>query len=531
MTAPNAVSIDGHEPYARRWWVLVVLCTSLMIVIVGNTSLNIALPTLARELGASGTQLQWMVDAYGLVFAGLLFTAGALGDRFGRKGALQLGLLVFLGGSMVSAFASGAVAVIGGRAVMGVGAAFVMPSTLSILANVFPPHERAKAIAVWAGISGGGAAIGPIASGFLLAHFWWGSVFLVNVPIIVIALVGGQILVPRSRDPEQARLDVIGALLSIAGMGTLIYAIIEAPGNGWGSGKTIGLFALAVVLIALFITWERRNRQPMLDMNLFRDRRFSTASGGMMLIFFAMFGVFFLMTQYFQLVLGYGTLEAGWKQGPFALVMMAIAPQSPRIVARFGAPRVVGAGMALVALGLAMLGTFTQVDSSYWRILPMFLVMPAGMALTMSPLTASIMSAVPLGRAGVGSAMNDTTRELGGALGVAVLGSVVTSRFTGHIASALAGLPASTANLARTGLAGALTAAGDRSVLTGEAGDALRSAAKASFLSGLHLAAWVGAVAAAIASVTITRLLPRSTQAIREVAVGEPSSAMHATID
>ena len=511
MSTTHPVPVE-HPSYARRWWVLVVLCTSLMIVIVGNTALNIALPTLARDLNASGTALQWMVDAYGLVFAGLLFTAGALGDRFGRKGSLQLGLLVFLGGSLVAAFASGSAQVIAGRAVMGVGAALVMPSTLSILANVFPPHERAKAIAVWAGISGGGAAIGPIASGFLLKHFWWGSVFLVNVPIIAIALIGGQILVPKSRDPEQARLDVVGALLSIAGVVTLVYAIIEAPGNGWVSGATIGLFVVAVVFIGLFIAWERRTEQPMLDMGLFRDRRFSAASGGMTLIFFAMFGVFFLMTQYFQLVLGYDTLEAGWKQGPFALVMMAVAPQSPRLVARFGPARVVGAGMSFVALGLTLLGLLSRVDSSYWKILPIFLVLPLGMALSMSPLTASIMSAVPLGRAGVGSAMNDTTRELGGALGVAVLGSVLTSRFTSHIGPALAGLPAGVASAARTGLAGALGAAATPG-LSGTVADGLRSAAKASFLAGLHTAALVGAVAAAIAAVVIYRLLPHSATA------------------
>jgi EmrB/QacA subfamily drug resistance transporter len=485
---------SGAEGHPRRWWILAVLCTSLMIVIVGNTSLNIALPTLAR-------------DAYALVFAGLLFTAGAIGDRFGRKGALQVGLFVILGGSMFAAFASSASVVIAGRAVMGIGAAFVMPSTLSILANIFPAHERAKAIALWAGISGGGAAVGPIASGFLLEHFWWGSVFMVNVPIIAIALVGGQLLVPRSRDPQQARLDVVGALLSIAAMVTLVYAIIEAPSNGWASGTTLGLFALAAVLVVVFIAVERRVRQPMLDLSIFRDARFSAASGGMMLIFFAMFGLFFLMTQYFQLVLGYGTLEAGWKQFPFALVIMSVAPQSPRLVARFGAPRVVSTGMALVAFGLLLLGLFTRVDSSYWRILPMFLVMPLGMALTMSPLTASIMSAVPLGRAGVGSAMNDTTRELGGALGVAVLGSVLASRFASRMGDAVSGLSAEAAGLARSGLAGGLSVAREAG---GEAGLKLADAAKASFVSGLHVAALVAAGAAVAASLTVGRLLPRT---------------------
>lgn len=492
-------------PDQKRWWVLAVLCTSLMIVIVGNTSLNIALPTLARDLDASSTALQWMVDGYALVFAGMLFSAGALGDRYGRKGALQIGLFLFLCGALVATFASGASMVIAGRALSGFGAAFVMPSTLSILTNVFPAHERAKAIAVWAGISGGGAALGPIASGFLLQHFFWGSVFLVNVPIIAIALVAGHFLVPKSRDPDQARLDVVGSVLSIAMMGSLVYAIIEAPNAGWLSGKTLAWFAVAIVFGAAFLLWEHRTPVPMLDLTLFRDRRLSVASGSMSLIYFAMFGTFFLMTQYFQLVLGYGTLEAGWKQGPFALMMMLVAPQSPRFVARFGRARVVAVGMALAGLGLFFMAAVTRVDSSYWKILPMFLVMPAGMALTISPLTASIMSAVPLGRAGVGSALNDTTRELGGALGVAVLGSVLVSRFSSHVSAALGNVPAALLGEARSGLPGALKVAGQ---LPGDAGTALATAAKQSFMSGIHIAAFAGSVAAFVAALAVLRLLP-----------------------
>jgi EmrB/QacA subfamily drug resistance transporter len=504
--APPAMNEFQRANAERRWWILVVLCTSLIIVIVGNTALNIALPTLARQLGASARQLQWMVDAYGLIFAGLLFTAGALGDRFGRKGALQAGLLVFLAGSLVATFASGANMVIAGRAIMGVGGAFVMPSTLSILSNVFPAHERTKAIAVWAGISGGGAAIGPVASGFLLAHFWWGSVFLVNVPIILTALIAGQILLPTSRDSEQARLDVVGALLSIATMVTLVYAIIEAPASGWGSATTLLRFALAIVFGIVFIWWERRAPKPMLDLALFRDRRFSVASSGMSLVYFAMFGVFFLMTQYFQLVLGYSTLTAGISQFPFALVMMAVAPQTPRLAARHGAGTVVATGLGLVALGLTFIALLSRSTSHYWQLLPIFLVLPAGMALTMSPLTAQIMSAVPLGRAGVGSAMNDTTRELGGALGVAVLGSLVASRFTSHLAPALAGLPADVRRVSTGGLASALGAARG---LGGESGAALAHAAKQSYMSGFHTAAIAGAGAALVASVCVYRLLPR----------------------
>ncbi|MDP9465573.1 MAG: MFS transporter, partial [Actinomycetota bacterium] len=428
--------------FARRWKILVVLCTSLMVVIVGNTALNVALPTLARELNASISAQQWMVDAYGLVFAGLLLTAGTIGDRYGRKGALQFGLTVFLAGSLFAAAMDSTWAIIAGRAVMGFGAAFVMPATLSILTNVFPPNERGKAIAVWAGISGGGAAIGPVASGFLLEHFSWGSVFLVNVPIIAVALAAGYILLPKSRDPDPGRLDPLGAGLSIAGLGALVYAIIEAPHRGWASGQSLLWFGVAIVLIAVFLAWELRNTAPMLNLRYFLDPRFGVAAGVITLVFFAMFGFFFLLTQYFQLVLGYGTLEAGVKQLPFAAVMMVIAPNSPRFAARFGTNRAVAVGLVGVSAGM-FLFTIARTDTPYIELVLVIMVMAAGMATCIPSMTGSIMSAVPLGKAGVGSAMNDTTRELGGALGVAVLGSLVASRYDTRLSPALDLLPAS----------------------------------------------------------------------------------------
>ena len=461
MTAAPQVSgvdIDEHV-YRRRWWILAVLCTSLMIVIVGNTSLNVALPTLARDLDATSTQLQWMVDAYSLVFAGLLFTAGALGDRYGRKGALQLGLLIFLGGSLLAALLGTSEGVIIGRAVMGFGAAFVMPSTLSVLANVFPRDERTRAIAIWAGVSGAGAALGPIASGFLLEHFFWGSVFYVNVPVILLALIAGRILIPKSSDPEQARLDPVGAVLSIAGLVSLVYAIIEAPRNGWGSPTTLAWFAAAAVFIGGFVLWELRSRHPMLDLHWFKDPRFSVASFGIMLVFFAMFGMFFLITQYFQLVLGYGTFEAGLAQLPVAFSFMLIAPRTPQAL---GPVRGQQGGGRRPGRRRRRLGAVQHVrrdTTGYPWILVTMVLISAGMAATIAPLTGSIMSAVPASRAGVGSAMNDTTRELGGALGVAVLGSLVLSQFQSSISGSISGLPEQARNLADSGLAGALQAA------------------------------------------------------------------------
>ena len=508
-TPPEASSATAHieiepEVYARRWKILAVLCTSLMVVIVGNTALNVALPTLARQLNASLSEQQWMVDAYGLVFAGLLLTAGTIGDRFGRKGALQFGLTVFLSGSLFSAFMNSATAIVVGRAIMGFGAAFVMPATLSILTNVFPRHERGKAIAVWAGISGGGAAIGPVASGFLLEHFSWGAVFLVNVPIIAIALVAGYLLLPKSRDPEPGRLDPTGALLSIAGLGALVYAIIEAPHRGWGSTESLLWFGLAAVLIAVFLLWELRNTTPMLNLRYFLDPRFGVAAGVITLIFFSMFGFFFLLTQYFQLVLGYGTLEAGVKQLPFAAVLVVCAPQAPRLAARFGVNRVVATGLLGVAAAMGLF-TLAGTDTSYLEIVPVVMVMAAGMSLAIPSMTGSIMSSVPLGKAGVGSAMNDTTRELGGALGVAVLGSLVAGRYAGRLTSSLAALPESLRGKAEESLAGALQAARE---VGGPAGDRVAQSARDAYVSGMHLAALVGAAIAALAAVIVYRRLP-----------------------
>jgi EmrB/QacA subfamily drug resistance transporter len=503
----DAVPIDPFvDPtiHARRWRILAVLCTSLMIVIIGNTALNVAIPTLARELDASTTDLQWMVDAYSLIFAGMLFTAGTIGDRFGRKGTLQAGLLLFLVGTVLASTADTSTVVIASRGLMGLAAAFVMPSTLSILTNVFPGPERPKAIAVWAGISGGGAAIGPIASGFLLEHFYWGSVFLVNVPVILIALVAGRVLLPTSRDPEQPPLDIPGALLSIAGLGSLVYGIIEGPLHGWQSGRTIGTFVFAFTMLGLFGWRELTAKHPMLNLRFFKDRRFSVASGGMTLIFFAMFGTFFLVSQYLQLVLGYSALESGLFQLPMAFVMMGLSPQVPKLVARYGVHGVVPKGLATVGVGL-LLFSFMGVDTPIWFMYGPILCLATGMALTMTPLTTLIMSAVPLGKAGVGSAMNDTTRELGGALGVAILGSLVTSAYTASIGNAVSGLSGADQALAGSGLVGAYQVAGR----LGGAGRALVDAANHAFVDGLGVAALTGAAVVFVASFAAWRLLPR----------------------
>jgi EmrB/QacA subfamily drug resistance transporter len=495
---------DAEKLHARRWWTLGVLCLSLLIVFVGNSSLNVAIPTLSRDLDATTSQLQWVVAAYSLVFAGLLFTAGAVGDRFGRKGALQLGLLGFLVAAVLASASTAMWQLIACRALMGACAAFIMPSTLSILVNVFGPEERAKAIAIWAGVTGAAGVIGPVGSGWLLGHFWFGSVFLVNVPIIVAALVLGMFLVPRSKDPEEAKLDLVGAGLSIVGISSLVYGLIEAPDKGWSSASTLGAFAVSAVVLTVFVLWEKRVAEPMLDMSYFRNPAFSTATGGMVLVFLSMYGVMFLITQYFQLVLGYTPLSAALRFLPMAPIMMIVSPLTPRIVARLGSNRTVAMGMSLVSLGFLSFA-FIGVHTPYAYVLLCVLFLVSGIALTMSPMTAAIMSAVPPRRAGAGSAMNDATRELGAALGVAVLGSIAASRYGSGISNAIAPLTPADQSAARTSLGAALQTA---SHLPSDLAAHVTSAANQAFVSGIHVAAFSGACLAAGAAMMVWRFLP-----------------------
>ncbi len=491
--------------FARRWWTLAVLCLSLLIVFVGNSSLNVTIPTLSRDLHATTSQLQWVVAAYSLVFAGLLFSTGALGDRFGRKGALQLGLVGFLVGAALASESTEMWQLIGCRAVMGASAALIMPSTLSILVNVFPARERSKAIAIWAATTGAAGAIGPVASGFLLGHFWYGSVFLVNVPIIALALIAGWFLVPKSRDPEQGKLDPLGAVLSIIGISALVYGLIQAPDKGWGSTGTLGAFAIAVVVLALFVAWELRVDEPMLDMRFFRNAAFSTGTGGMILVFLAMFGVMFLVTQYFQLVLGYSPLSSALRMLPMAPIMIIVAPLTPGLSRKFGAHRVVAMGMVFVTIGLLMFRAL-GLHTPYLYVLVSFIPLVSGIALTMSPMTAAIMGAVPARRAGAGSAMNDATRELGAALGVAVLGSVAASHYASGVSKLVTHLPGPERAAAETSLAGALETA---SHLPATAAHALTVGSQEAFVGGIHLAVTVGAILAAVSAGIVYRYLPK----------------------
>jgi EmrB/QacA subfamily drug resistance transporter len=495
----------------RRWWTLSVLCLSLLMVVMGNTVLNVALPTLVKELDATNSQLQWMVDAYSLVFAGLLFTGGALGDRFGRKGALQVGLALFGLGSALAAVSGSAGQVIASRALMGAAAALVMPATLSILTNVFPPRERARAIGIWAGVAGAGGAIGPITSGWLLEHFWWGSVFFLNIPVVIVALLAGRFLVPTSRDEGEAPLDLVGALMSIVAVSSLVYGIIEAPSKGWTDPEILGAFAVFTVVFAAFAAWELRREHPMLDLRFFQRRGFTGGSLAISLVFFGMFGMFFLLTQYLQLVKGYTALEAGVRTLPFAFTMMFVAPMSARIAEKIGPRATVSTGLFVAGIGQFVMAQ-NGVDTGYGLLVISLVVLAAGMGLTMAPSTASIMSSLPLGKAGVGSAMNDTNRELGGALGVAVLGSIVTSQYVSTLRPLLTSLPAAARDAAESSLGAALEIARN----AGPAGERLALAARTGFSDAMSEALRIGGVVALLASVIVWFVLPRGVAASEE---------------
>ena len=503
------ISADRDLAYRRRWLTLAVLCVSLFVIVLDNTILNVALPTLAKlkpagGLDASASQLQWIVDSYTVVFAGLLLTAGSLGDRFGRYRALVVGLSIFGLGSLLSSFATSAPTLIATRSLMGIGGAFIMPSTLSLLTNVFiDPIERRKAIGVWAGVAGLGA-LGPITGGFLLSHFWWGSVFLVNVPIVIGGLVAGYFLIPESEDPSAPTLDPIGALLSIVALGSILWGVIEAPTNGWTATPTLVAFGIGLVVLLAFVKWELTYESPMLNMHFFRNPRFSAASGAITLTFFVMFGNMFLITQYFQVVLGFSALQAGLILGPQAVVMMVFAPLSPRWVGRWGNKFVVATGLTLSALSMACITLLTQ-GTPVWMVIGVTMLQGVAMANIMAPATDSIMGALPRAKAGVGSAVNDTTRQTGGAFGVAVLGSLLASRYSSKIVTILGSasplLPAVRNNVAAAHVFANLPA-------NAEVRHRIIDASNRAFMSGYHFAAAGGTIVLLLTAAAVLRYLP-----------------------
>jgi EmrB/QacA subfamily drug resistance transporter len=503
----DLASVDGAHAaaiYRRRWATLSVLCLALLVIVVDNTIVNVALPTLVRELGTTTSQLQWVVDAYTLAFAGLLLTAGSLGDRFGRRGALILGLTIFGAGSFAGSLSGSVGSLITWRIVMGVGAALIMPATLSILTNVFAePRERALAIGLWSGVAGLAVALGPVAGGFLLEHFSWGSIFFVNVPLVIIGIIATAMVVPTSRDPHSPRIDGAGALLSIVGLGALVWSIIEAPSAGWLSTQSVVGFAVAAITLAGFVAWELRAAEPMLDVRFFRNARFTAASLAITMAAFALFGFIFMGTQYLQLVLGYSALAAGVHTLPFAAAAMVTAPSSTKLVNLFGTKRTVAAGLMGFAIGLLIVSTST-VTSGYPRVLVAMLFMGGGMGLAQAPATESIMGSLPKEKAGVGSAVNDTTRELGGALGVAIIGSIMASLYTSQLDSQTAALPPQVRETANESLGAALAV----SSRLGDAGATLAANAQEAFVHAMTRASLVTAAFAAVGALVALKWLP-----------------------
>jgi EmrB/QacA subfamily drug resistance transporter len=510
--------IQTHEGHPRRRAILAVLCLSLLIVVIDNTILNTALPTLAKALDASTPDLQWITDAYTLTFAALLIVAGALGDRYGRRRALLLGLSIFAAGSVAAALSTDAMVLIAARALMGVGGAFVMPATLSILTAVFPARERAGAIGAWSAVTGIGIVVGPILGGLLLTHFSWGSVFWINVPLVAIAIAAVVVVIPGvpGRRVPGARLDLLGAVLSALALVAIVDAVIEGPDRGWTSATTLGEAMLGVALFAAFVVRELRAANPLIDVRVFAHRAFSAATAAIGLTFFALFGSLFALTQYLQLVHGYSPLSAGVRALPFAAAVLVLSPLSTLLARRLGVRWVVSAGLALMGGGLLLLTQSTP-TSAYSFLATGVAIMGAGMGLVMAPAGESIMSVLPPQQAGVGSAVNDTVQELGGSLGVAVIGSVVSASFRHSIDTSA--LPATLRTAARPSIADAEGVAAHAGALGDQVAETAQQAFTTAMTHGFAVAGIIALAAAVLMSLTLPRRSTPSAAAPVERAV------------
>jgi EmrB/QacA subfamily drug resistance transporter len=497
VTSPDRV-------YQRRWKMLAVLSLSMVIIGLDNTIVNVALPTLQTTFAASASDLQWIVDAYLLVFAAVLLTMGTLGDRYGRKRALQAGLLIFGAASAAVLLAGSVDQLIALRVLMGIGAALIMPATLSIITNVFPLEERGRAIGVWAGTAAIGIGLGPVTGGLLLEAFSWQSVFLVNVPVAAAALLLGIWLVPDSRDPRPGRFDLPGSGLSAAALLTFVWAVIEAPSRGWTDPAVLAGVGAAALLAVAFVLWERRTASPMLDLTYFRNPRFSIGSLSISIIFFSLMAAIFALTQFLQFAHGYSALQAGATMIPLALGLMLSATNSARLVARFGTKRVVAAGMLLLALILSLTVLWTP-TMSVWSVAVWVFVVGLAMGSVMAPATDAVMGSVPRAKAGVASAMNDVTRQVGGALGVAIVGSLIDTVYTGRIGEAAAKLPAALRGPVESSIGGANAVAAK---LPASMGDRLSSVAADAFTTALGYGLVAAATIAVLGALVALRKLP-----------------------
>ncbi|MEU9732456.1 MFS transporter [Streptomyces sp. NPDC048002] len=483
---------EGHP---QRWPILGVICLAQLTVLLDNTILNVAIPTLTEELGAATSDIQWMINAYSLVQSGLLLTAGGAADRYGRKKMLITGLALFGIGSLVAGLADSSGQLIAARAGMGVGGALLLTTTLAVAMQIFAPEEHPKAIGIWSAVNALGFACGPLLGGFMLNHFRWGAIFLINLPVAALGLVAVVALVPESKNPRGDRPDLLGALLSTIGMAALVYAIISGPEHGWTSARVLTTGALAVLVLALFAYWESRIPYPMLDLHFFRDRRFTGAVAGAVLITFGMGGALFLLTQHLQFVLGYGPLEAGLRTAPLALTVVALnfTGVSAKWTTKLGTPTSILLGMVLMSAGLVSIAVSSD---GYAGTLLGLVLIGVGCAVANPAMAHAIMSAIPREKAGVGAGINGTLAEFGNGLGVAVLGAVLNSRFAALIPVAASSLPAALASA---------DSAGEKRELT----DA--------FSSGLETSQLVGALAVLLGGLLAAALLRRAERADSEL--------------
>jgi EmrB/QacA subfamily drug resistance transporter len=506
--------VEDMQGNRKRWLGLLFICVSLLIISLDNTVLNVALPSISRDLGADNSEMQWIVDAYILVFAAMLLTMGAIGDRFGRKRALQIGVTWFGVFSLMAALSTSSRMLIASRALLGLGGATIMPATLSLITASFrDPKERAQAIALWAAVFGLGLGIGPLLSGFLLEHYQWHSVFYINLPVVVVALVGGYFFLDESKDPNAPPPDFPGVALSISGLFALVYGIIEAGTDGWGASHVLTAFGVAAVLLGAFFWWENRAKHAMLPLYFFRNMSFTGANVAMALMMFGMFGSVFFLSQFFQSVQGYTALRAGVLQFPMSIVIMVSAGMSARVAQRLGTKLAVGIGFMIAATGMLYLSQMTKTDTPYSLMFVGLAILGTGMGIAMSPATNSIMGSVPVSKAGIGSAMNDTTRQIGGAMGVAVLGTIMNNNYLSHIAGLKAQVPAEAYAAVSNSIQGA-------HVIAARIGDPLGQAvidvSNKAFVSGMTEAMFIAAFIMAGASLFTLAFLPAEVRCIEE---------------
>jgi EmrB/QacA subfamily drug resistance transporter len=497
----------------RRWWILGVLCLAVLIVVIDNTIVNVALPILSRDLHASNSSLQWIVDAYSLPFAGLLLAGGGLSDRFGRKRVMQIALGAFGAFSLLAAFSHSVPTLLVARALMGASAAFIFPATLSTLTIAFDDlSERAKAFGIWGAASGVAIAVGPVVGGALLVHFWYGSIFLINAPLVIIALVASAYVIPESKSPNRRRVDLVGLFLGTAGVTSLILAIIEGPSWGWRSVATALLLVFAALSLVIFVRYELNREGPLLDVRIFTNRSFSASAGAIAANYFCLFGFIFLITQYFQLIRGYSALSAGVHTLPFAVVVMVATPLGAVAALKVGARYVVSVGLVVVALALAWGSVMASSAPYFGPVVGVMILLSFGFSLVNAPSTASLMSTLHPEQIGAGAAVNETTRELAGTMGVAIVGSVFSSLFGPRVRSVLT--PYLSHGLTKGELHVAVSSTQAAQATVAHFPLALRPALDAqvtsAFMEGLHQGCLVAAGAAFVAALVVLARLPKA---------------------